>query len=104
MTFGLNPVRGTYLMYSVIDKDGVVKTHCGLDLPKPVFMHDFAISPRYTLFMDLPVTFHLLRAFNGKPCSKFNDEQPARFGITPRHGSNTDVKWFNVSSCFFSIR
>ena len=63
-------------------------------------MHDFAITPRHTLFMDLPLTISPKRMLRGGPLLKFEPERGARFGVLPRYGSGQDIKWFEVSPCY----
>lgn len=39
-----------------------------------------------------------------RPCNRFpyrwNDSYPARIGVMPRDGDNTDVRWFDVDPCY----
>jgi carotenoid cleavage dioxygenase len=63
-------------------------------------MHDFAITPRHTIFMDLPLTFSIKRVLRGQPVLKFEPERGARFAVLPRHGGSRDIKWFEVSPCY----
>jgi carotenoid cleavage dioxygenase len=46
--------------------------------------------------MDLPLTFSVERAIKGGPVLAFERDLPARYGILPRHGSNEDIKWFEM--------
>jgi len=63
-------------------------------------MHDFAVSEKHTLFMDLPVVFSLEAALKGTMPFSWSDDYPARIGVMPRTGGNADVKWFDVNPCF----
>jgi carotenoid cleavage dioxygenase len=36
----------------------------------------------------------------GKRRIRFDKEQPARFGVIPRRGSASDIKWFNAEGCY----
>jgi carotenoid cleavage dioxygenase len=36
----------------------------------------------------------------GEPAFKFERETPSRFGIVPRHGDNSTIRWFECSTCF----
>ncbi|HKR00538.1 MAG TPA: carotenoid oxygenase family protein [Pyrinomonadaceae bacterium] len=88
------------VQYSVVSAQGEIARTVAIGLPRQVMMHDFAITPRYTLFMDLPITFSLKRMLRGQPLMKFEPELGARFGVLPRHGTGQDIKWFEVSPCF----
>jgi len=85
-----------YLQYSVIDAQGDIVSTTPIDLPRPIMMHDFAITPRYTLFMDLPMVFTM----NEGPRLQFASALGARVGILPRHGTGDEIKWFEVSPCW----
>ncbi len=71
-----------------------------IELPLGVMMHDFAITANYTIFLDLPLTFRLERLLAGEPLFQFEPELPARFGILPRYGDNSTVRWFELPSCW----
>ena len=43
----------TRLIYRVISKDGVLGDLVKITTPRPIMMHDFAISENYASFMDL---------------------------------------------------
>ncbi len=86
--------------YSVVNARGEIAATTTVDLPRPVMMHDFAVTPRHTLFMDLPITLSLKRMLRGRPLLKFEPELGARLGVMPRHGDGRDVRWFEVSPCF----
>jgi carotenoid cleavage dioxygenase-like enzyme len=100
MFFGYSPFKPPYLQYGVVSATGNLLRTEPIDLPIGVLMHDFAISENYTIFMDLPITFNLERMQRGEPLVLFESDRPSRFGILPRHGSNHDIRWFEISPCF----
>lgn len=67
LCFGYSVMAKPYLQYSVINAQGDIVSTTPIDLPRPVMMHDFAITPRYTLFMDLPMVFFTTNAGRGLP-------------------------------------
>src|SRR5262249_26777590 len=75
--FGYQPVR-PYLRYSAADAKGVIKRTTAIDLPRPVMMHDFAITAKHTLFLDLPVSFSLAALMRGKSPLVYDPKGPAR--------------------------
>lgn len=88
------------VQYSVVSPQGEIARTTAINFPRPVMMHDFAITPQHTLFMDLPITLSPRRMLRGQSLLKFEPELGARFGILPRHGRGQDIKWFEVSPCF----
>ncbi|MEL7036860.1 MAG: carotenoid oxygenase family protein [Cyanobacteria bacterium J06592_8] len=89
-----------FLQYGWVAADGTLKQINPIEIPVGVMMHDFAITENYTIFLDLPLTFRLERMQRGEPGMMFERETPSRFGIIPRHGDNSQVKWFECPSCF----
>ncbi|MBD2533216.1 carotenoid oxygenase family protein [Nostoc flagelliforme FACHB-838] len=98
--FGYSPVVPPYLQYSVVSAQGELLRTVPIDLPIGVMMHDFAITENYTIFMDLPLTFNLKRAQRGEPVMMFERDRSSRFGIVPRHGDNSNIRWFESSPCY----
>ncbi|WP_414754964.1 carotenoid oxygenase family protein [Anabaena sp. CCY 9910] len=89
-----------YLHYSVVSATGELVRTVPIDLPMGVMMHDFAITANYTIFMDLPLTFSVERMQRGEPMLMFESDRPSRFGILPRHGDNSQIRWFTAPSCY----
>ncbi|MCD8489474.1 MAG: carotenoid oxygenase family protein [Desertifilum sp.] len=100
MFFGYSLMQPPYLQYSLVSPQGELLQTVPIDLPVGVMMHDFAITERYTLFMDLPLTFRLERLQLGEPAFAFERDRPSRFGILPRHGDNQTIRWFETPSCY----
>lgn len=96
LCFGYSVMTQPYLQYSVINAQGDIVSTTPIDLPRPIMMHDFAITPRYTLFMDLPMVFTI----NAGLRLQFAPDLGARVGILPRHGTGDTIKWFAVSPCW----
>ncbi|MGQ0506489.1 MAG: carotenoid oxygenase family protein, partial [Myxococcaceae bacterium] len=76
-----------FLTYGVISHDGRLVHKTAIDLPGPRLQHDIAITPRFTVLMDLPMYFDPEKLAQGKPVVRFYREQPSRFGIIPRMGT-----------------
>ncbi|WP_414568092.1 carotenoid oxygenase family protein [Nostoc sp. CCY 9925] len=98
--FGYSLYAPPYLQYSVVSAQGELLWTVPIDLPIGVMMHDFAITENYTIFMDLPMTFSPQRAQRGEPVMMFERDRPSRFGIVPRHGNNSNIRWFESPSCY----
>ena len=100
MFFGYSVAQLPYWQYSVVSASGELLRTVPIDLPIGVMMHDFAITERYTIFMDLPATFLPERLQRGEPAFMFDFSLPSRFGILPRHGNNSSIRWFEAPACY----
>jgi carotenoid cleavage dioxygenase len=100
MFFGYSPATPPYLQYGIVSAGGELLRTVPIDLPIGVMMHDFAITEHYTIFMDLPLTFSIQRMQRGEPVLMFEPERPSRFGIVPRHGDNSSIRWFESPACY----
>ena len=101
VTFGYNVVGEFGVTYGVFDENAKLTHKADIKLKgKPVMIHDCAITPDYSLIIDMPVTFSLERAMAGKPAFAWEPDNGARIGIIPRKGTNDDVKWFDVELGF----
>lgn len=100
MFFGYSPAAPPYLQYGIVSATGELLWTVPIDLPVGVMMHDFAIAEHYTIFMDLPLTFSVERMQRGEPVLMFEPERPSRFGILPRHGDNSSIRWFESPACY----
>jgi carotenoid cleavage dioxygenase len=89
-----------YLQYSVVSPIGELLRTVPIDIPMAVMMHDFAITENHTIFMDLPLTFSHERMQRGEPGLMFEHDKPSRFGIVPRHGDNSNIRWFESPACY----
>ncbi|MBK1987769.1 carotenoid oxygenase family protein [Sphaerospermopsis aphanizomenoides BCCUSP55] len=89
-----------YLQYSVVSAQGELLRTVPIEIPMGVMMHDFAITENYTIFMDLPLTFSVERMQRGEAMMMFESHLPSRFGIVPRHGDNSNIRWFETPSCY----
>ena len=97
MTFGY-AFQAPYVSYSVIDAEGKLIHSTPITITKPVFMHDFAVTQRYSLFLDFPITLDIERAIAGGPALDFEPEHGSRIGVMPRFGQDADVRWFEVET------
>jgi carotenoid cleavage dioxygenase len=71
------------------------------ELPIPVqhgpMIHDCAITQRFVIILDLPVTFSMSALLGGELFPfRWNPEHQARVGLLPRDGGAEDVIWCEV--------
>ena len=89
-----------YLTYYRIGPNGEFLQREEIDVPGPTMIHDFMISRKYAIFMDLPIVFDLDLALKGTMPFHWSDEYGARIGLMPREGTNAQVRWFEVDPCY----
>ena len=98
--FGLQMGPRPCLHYGIADRQGQLSWSTRIPLSDSVFMHDFAITANYTLFMDLPYVFSLKSMISKGVPFTFHESRPSRFGIMPRFGTSNEIIWFEDDPCF----
>lgn len=89
-----------YVQHVVVDAAGKVTRTTGIAVPDGPMMHDFALTGRYVVLLDLPVTFSLDAVSAGKEMPYvWNPEHQARVGLLPRDGSPA-VQWIEIAPCW----
>jgi carotenoid cleavage dioxygenase-like enzyme len=87
-------IRPPFLTYHRLSADGELATSAEIAVPGPTMMHDFAITDRHAVFLDLPMTFQLERLSKGMPFG-WDDGYGARLGVMPLERPG-EVRWFDV--------
>ncbi|MDH2427338.1 carotenoid oxygenase family protein [Sphaerisporangium sp. TRM90804] len=90
-----------HVQHLVVSPDGKVVRTVDVPVEDGPMVHDFALTEKYVVLLDLPVTFDVTAAEAGVriPYS-WNDDRPARVGLMPRLGGAEDVRWSEVEPCF----
>jgi carotenoid cleavage dioxygenase-like enzyme len=83
-----------YLTYHRLSADGARLTSAEIPGPGPTMMHDFAITDRHAIFLDLPMTFQRSLADRGMPYG-WDESYGARIGVMPL-ATPGSVTWFEV--------
>ncbi|MQY21695.1 carotenoid oxygenase family protein [Nocardia macrotermitis] len=79
----------------VMDPTGVVKQVTKIPVPDGPMVHDFALTERYVVIYDLPVTISLPHAQSGVQLPyAWNEAHTPRLGLLSR--TTGDVCWFEV--------
>jgi carotenoid cleavage dioxygenase len=99
MFLGYSPFP-PYLQYGIVDLSGNVVSVTPIDLPRPVMMHDLAITEKHTLFLDTAGVLDVTGALTGKPLFRWEPKFGARIGVLPRHATGDRIKWFEIKPCF----
>ncbi|MBE1489555.1 carotenoid oxygenase family protein [Plantactinospora soyae] len=90
-----------YVRHLVVDQTGRVIRTTQIPMTASPFMHDFALTKRYVVLFDVPVTFDPEAAAAGAPVPyTWNDRHPARVGVLPRAGGQ--IRWFEVAPILYS--
>jgi carotenoid cleavage dioxygenase len=88
-----------YVQYIVADARGAITRTVNIPVSDGPMVHDFALTQRYVVVYDLPITFDLDLALGGALLPyAWNEAHPARIGLLPRDGE--DVQWFTIDPCF----
>ena len=90
-----------HLQYVVVDAAGQVGKTVNIPVAGSPMVHDLALTQRYAVIYDLPVTFSLdvLNAGGNIPYA-WDDAHQARVGLLPRDGSAEDVRWIDIEPCW----
>lgn len=90
-----------HMTYGVADPTGKLVHQVDVPLPGPRSPHDIGITPNYAVLHDLPMfqDADILRD-HGKRVVRFHPDVPARFGVIPRFGQPSDVRWFEAEPCY----
>jgi carotenoid cleavage dioxygenase len=93
--------RPPYLRYGVARPgDGQVVHETPIDLPGPRLPHDMAITEHHSILMDLPLVADAEAAKAGRHKLVFDPSLPARYGVIPRRGDGSAIKWFEAEPCY----
>jgi len=89
------------IRHVVIDAEGRVIREEPVPVQHGPSIHDCAITARFVVILDLPVTFSMDAVIAGHSFPyRWNPAHQARVGLLPRHGSGADVIWCDVDPCY----
>jgi carotenoid cleavage dioxygenase-like enzyme len=92
-----------HLRHVVLGPDARVRREVRVPVADGPMVHDCAITGRYVVLFDLPVTFSMATAAEGARFPyRWNPEHPPRVGLLPIDGASdgSDVRWFEAPSCY----
>lgn len=99
LAFGYSATE-PYLRYLRVSADGKLVQTENITVGGPTMMHDFNITQNNVIFMDLPAVFNLELAMTGEMPIRWDESYPARLGVMPRNGNDTQVRWFDINPCY----
>ncbi len=89
------------LRYNVVDAGGKVRRSVTIPVEHGPLIHDCAITQRYVIILDLPLTLSMRVVLSGHGFPyRWNDSHPARIGLLPREGQADDIRWLPIDPCF----
>ncbi len=90
-----------HIQHIVVGPDGHVIQTLDIPVPDGPMMHDLALTERYVVLLDLPITFSPDAASAGSKLPyAWNPGHQPRVGLLPRHGANRQVRWIEVDPCW----
>ncbi|AXI76936.1 carotenoid oxygenase family protein [Peterkaempfera bronchialis] len=87
-----------YLTHHRLSADGRLLESREVRVPGPTMMHDFALTERHVIWLDLPVVFDLALVGSGMPY-RWDEGYGARLGVMERTGS-AEVTWYAIDPCY----
>jgi carotenoid cleavage dioxygenase len=85
-----------FLTYHRVSAAGELVTSAEVPVAGPTMMHDFAITDRHAVFLDLPMTFSPAA---GRLPYAWDDSYGARLGVMPLDRPG-EVRWVEVDPCY----
>ncbi|MGH3299101.1 MAG: carotenoid oxygenase family protein [Trebonia sp.] len=90
-----------HVQHVVIGTDGRVSRTTDIPVPDGPMMHDFALTGKYVVLLDLPVTFSMDAVSAGRKLPyAWNPAHHARVGLLPRDGGAESIRWIEIDPCF----
>lgn len=86
--------QAPYMHYGVVGPDRQLQHYIPIELPGPRLPHDMAFTKNFSILIDLPLFWDAEKLKDGFHSAKWHPDLPTRFAIVPRHGSPSDIRWF----------
>jgi carotenoid cleavage dioxygenase len=90
-----------HVRHLVVDQAGRIVRTTRIPMSGGPMMHDFALTKRYVVLFDVPITFDPEAAAAGEPVPYiWNDRHPTRVGVLSRAGG--EARWFEAPKVVYS--
>ena len=87
------------LSCTCVSAGGEVLRHSKIPLDAMRMIHDFQLTQRFVVLLDLPVLLN--PAFlSGGPMFEWRPDRVARIGLMPRHADLSETRWFEVEASY----
>jgi carotenoid cleavage dioxygenase-like enzyme len=91
----------TAIRYVVVTQQGRARRDIEIPVEHGPMIHDCALTQRFAIILDLPVTFSMEAAMGGFNFPyRWNASHAARIGLLPREGEAKDVIWCPLDPCY----
>jgi carotenoid cleavage dioxygenase len=92
--FGYDIQSKPHCVFSVMSSQGKMR-NIDIGINAPVMMHDFAITDKYCIFLDMSIVFDPIEMVKGSSPFFFDKAKNCRYGVMPRDAtSGSQVQWF----------
>jgi carotenoid cleavage dioxygenase-like enzyme len=99
--FGYGNLFQPHVTYHRADAAGELTVNRPVEVPALTMMHDFAMTSKHVIFMDLPIVFNLDIAIKGGDMPfRWEDDYGARFGVLSRDDPFGQMRWFDIDPCY----
>jgi carotenoid cleavage dioxygenase len=90
-----------HVWHVVVGADGRVRREEPVAVNHGPSIHDCAITQRYVIVLDLPVTFSMRAMLAGYEFPfRWNRKHAPRIGLLAREGAGRDIIWCDVDPCY----
>ena len=90
-----------HVQHVVVDPTGTVTRTTDIPVPDGPMMHDFALTGKYVVLFDLPVTFSLNAVTQGKELPYVWNSEPSGPGRAAAPGrQHSTVQWIGIDPCW----
>ena len=93
-------LKAPFMQYGVVGADRKLKHKIDVPLDGPSLPHDMAITEHYSILHDFPLRPDAEALAIGRYKVRFHADQPTRFGIVPRYGQASEIRWFTAKPCY----
>ena len=96
-----DPHHPTSVCHVVLSPAGKVLRELPIRVQHGPSVHDCAITGRFALILDLPVTFSMKALIGGHRFPyHWNPAHQARVGLLPKTGTAADIIWCDIDPCY----
>ena len=88
------PFGAKEMRYDIINADGTLQKSEVLPVPHMALLHTFFLTENWTIIPVIPIDTDIERAQKGGPMTAWVEGRPTKFGLMPRYGSASDLRWF----------
>ena len=90
-----------HVRHVVLGPDARIRRSVQVPVPDGPSVHDCAVTERYVVLFDLPVTFSMDAVSAGAPFPyRWDPAHPPSVGLLPLDGEAADVRWFDAPQCY----